>query len=129
MGERITSTAKARTAPAETPEPARQRPPASVVSPAMARRGQARAFATRDEKEPHHLRRVTLTLDEQTIETGKALVDRYGPACSLSAITRRAISMLVQQWAFLEGRPRETAAERGAMAEFLAQSQRGVPLR
>jgi len=75
------------------------------------------------------MRRVSVSLDETTIETGKELVDRYGPAASLSAVIRRAVSMLGQQWASLEGRPRETAAERGAMAEFLAQSQRGVPLK
>ena len=75
------------------------------------------------------MRRVTITLDETTIEIGKTLVDRYGPAASLSAVIRRAVGMLSQQWKHLEGRPRETATERGAMSEYLAESQRGVPLK
>ena len=75
------------------------------------------------------MRRVTLTLDEHTIDTGKALVDEYGPAASLSAVIRRAVAMLAEQWEHLEDRPRDAVIERGAMAAYLAQSQRGGPLK
>ena len=75
------------------------------------------------------MRRVTLTLDEKTIDAGKALVQEYGPAASLSAVIRRAVAMLAEEWNHLDSRSLEAATERGAMAKYLAESQRGRQLR
>ena len=74
------------------------------------------------------MRQVKLSLDEQTIEIGKALIERYGKAASLSAIVRRAVSLLDEEWERIDGAPRATLAEKGTMCAFLSESKRGNPL-
>lgn len=72
------------------------------------------------------MRRVSITLDRQALDTGKTLVSVYGPSTSLSAVIRRALAMLSDQWANIDSKSLEAVVERGEMTQYLAVSQRAA---
>ena len=72
---------------------------------------------------------VHVTLDDQAIATGRDLVHRYGPGASLSAVVRRALSLLNEVWEQFEYREDEVAMaeEHETFAQFAGVSQRQPP--
>jgi hypothetical protein len=71
------------------------------------------------------MRNVTLSMTEDSITTGVGLVDRYGAAASFSAVVRRALALLDDEWTRINGSPRASELERARMAAFLGEAKRG----
>ena len=73
------------------------------------------------------MRPVHVTLDDQAINTGRDLVQRYGPGASLSAVVRRALAMLDEVWAAIGGDEVTRAFECEQFACFAGNAQRQPP--
>ena len=71
------------------------------------------------------MKRMSLSLGEETIDLGRDLAERYGWGANLSSVVRRAVHLLAEHWESLDGKPRATTIERSAMFEYLSESRRG----
>ena len=70
---------------------------------------------------------VHVTLDAEAIAAGRDLVRRYGPRASLSAVVRRALAMLGEEWAAIGEDEATRAFEREQFARFAGNARRQPP--